>query len=214
MNNNPEQKQSLKHTSTLLYCFIVHLFSLYFFFLIPEGKKSDTLQNVTLPVVNRTECQRPLRHRISTNMLCAGGLEAQDACVVSLLPRLLHFPRNNTLNFLPSKKSTMMDRCLFFSSSFSFNCEKSIRSPMFNYSIGLFLVSVEISGRFWWSVYGEISIGAFACRHCIVWKKMRFSQCVRCLHASWPIHAVHLRENEKFCMQTRRSIDERLQRSG
>ncbi|XP_022655697.1 coagulation factor IX-like isoform X2 [Varroa jacobsoni] len=46
-----------------------------------KGKKSDTLQNVTLPVVNRTECQRPLRHRISTNMLCAGGLEERDACV-------------------------------------------------------------------------------------------------------------------------------------
>ncbi|OQR70611.1 coagulation factor IX-like [Tropilaelaps mercedesae] len=46
-----------------------------------KGKKSDTLQNVTLPIVNRTECQRPLRHKISTNMLCAGGLEERDACV-------------------------------------------------------------------------------------------------------------------------------------
>lgn len=46
-----------------------------------KGKKSGVLNNVTLPVVNRTECQKPLKHRISTNMICAGGTAKRDACV-------------------------------------------------------------------------------------------------------------------------------------
>ncbi|XP_003746021.1 coagulation factor IX [Galendromus occidentalis] len=46
-----------------------------------KGKKSETLQNVTLPIVSRTQCQKPLKHRVSTNMICAGGLEERDACV-------------------------------------------------------------------------------------------------------------------------------------
>ncbi|CAN7984454.1 unnamed protein product [Ixodes hexagonus] len=45
------------------------------------GAKPDSLRQVDLPVVNRTECQRPMTHVIYDVMLCAGGVEGQDACV-------------------------------------------------------------------------------------------------------------------------------------
>lgn len=46
-----------------------------------EGAKPTTLQKLCMPSVNRTECQRPLTHKVNTNMICAGGREGQDACV-------------------------------------------------------------------------------------------------------------------------------------
>ncbi|CAN7994971.1 unnamed protein product, partial [Ixodes pacificus] len=45
------------------------------------GAKPDTLRQVDLPVVNRTECQKPLTHLVYDVMICAGGVEGQDACI-------------------------------------------------------------------------------------------------------------------------------------
>ncbi|CAN7984456.1 unnamed protein product, partial [Ixodes hexagonus] len=46
------------------------------------GDRPDSLRRVDVPVVNRTECQRPLNHTVYDVMLCAGGVEGQDACIV------------------------------------------------------------------------------------------------------------------------------------
>lgn len=48
---------------------------------LAEGAKPTTLQKLCMPSVNRTECQRPLTHKVNENMICAGGREGQDACV-------------------------------------------------------------------------------------------------------------------------------------
>ncbi|XP_064462672.1 venom protease-like [Ornithodoros turicata] len=45
------------------------------------GPKSSILRKVDIPVVNRTICQRPLKHRIYPLMVCAGGIEGKDACI-------------------------------------------------------------------------------------------------------------------------------------
>lgn len=45
------------------------------------GPKSTLLRKVDMPVVNRTTCQRPLKHKIYRPMVCAGGMEGRDACI-------------------------------------------------------------------------------------------------------------------------------------
>lgn len=46
-----------------------------------EGAKPTTLQKLCMPSVNRSECQKPLSHKVNENMICAGGREGEDACV-------------------------------------------------------------------------------------------------------------------------------------
>lgn len=46
-----------------------------------EGKRSTKLQRVDVPITSTEECQKELVHTITPNMLCAGGVEGEDACL-------------------------------------------------------------------------------------------------------------------------------------
>lgn len=45
------------------------------------GPASQVLKQVTLPIVTEARCNKAYqRHRITANMICAGGVADQDAC--------------------------------------------------------------------------------------------------------------------------------------
>ena len=44
------------------------------------GELASTLQEVALPLVTLDQCRAALGGAVTQNMLCAGGLEGQDAC--------------------------------------------------------------------------------------------------------------------------------------
>lgn len=52
-----------------------------------DGNLSDTLQELTVPIMSNVECKRSgyFRFQITNRMLCAGYLEGgRDSCYVSL----------------------------------------------------------------------------------------------------------------------------------